>query len=245
MAGHSKWANIKHKKAAQDAKRGQAFTKLTRQITVAVKEAGPDPESNLRLRLAIDQARSMNMPNDNIDRAIKRGQGNLDGDNYDEIVYEGYGPEGVAVLMEVLTDNRNRTVGEVRHQLSKNGGNLGESGCVAWMFDQKGLIVIERNPDLDEDELMTIALEAGADDIETEEDVYKVITDPSDFTTVKAALENEGNYEFIVAEVSMVPKNSIQVSSDVGDNIETLIDALEALDDVQKVYTNYEIADDI
>lgn len=152
MAGHSKWANIKHRKAAQDAKRGQMFTKLARQITVAVKEGGPDPKMNFRLRLAIDKARSVNMPNDNIERAIARGVGGQDGDNYEEIVYEGYGPNGVAIMMDVLTDNRNRTAGDVRHVLSKYGGSLGESGCVAWMFNKKGLIVIEKNESIDEDE---------------------------------------------------------------------------------------------
>ncbi|MFB5065556.1 MAG: YebC/PmpR family DNA-binding transcriptional regulator [Candidatus Wallacebacter cryptica] len=242
MAGHSKWANIKHRKAAQDAKRGQMFTKFARQITVAVKEGGPDPEMNFRLRLAIDKARSGNMPNDNIERAIARGVGGQDGDNYEEIVYEGYGPNGVAIMMDVLTDNRNRTAGEVRHVLSKYGGNLGETGCVAWMFNKKGLIVIEKNNSIDEDELMMTALEAGAEDIETEEDVYKIETDPSSFTEVKETLAEAG-YEFLVAEVSMVPQNSVPISEEDSDTIERLIEALEELDDVQQVYTNYEIAD--
>lgn len=242
MAGHSKWANIKHRKAAQDAKRGQMFTKLARQITVAVKEGGPDPEMNFRLRLAIDKARSVNMPNDNIERAIARGVGGQDGDNYEEIVYEGYGPNGVAIMMDVLTDNRNRTAGDVRHVLSKYGGNLGESGCVAWMFNKKGLIVIEKNESIDEDELMMAALEAGAEDIEAETDVFKIETDPSSFSEVKEALAEAG-YEFLVAEVSMVPQNSVPISEEESEKIEKLIEALEELDDVQQVYTNYEITD--
>lgn len=242
MAGHSKWANIKHRKAAQDAKRGQMFTKLARQITVAVKEGGPDPEMNFRLRLAIDKARSVNMPNDNIERAIARGVGGQDGDNYEEIVYEGYGPNGVAIMMDVLTDNRNRTAGDVRHVLSKYGGSLGESGCVAWMFNKKGLIVIEKNESIDEDELMMAALEAGAEDIEAETDVFKIETDPSSFSEVKEALAEAG-YEFLVAEVSMVPQNSVPISEEESDKIEKLIEALEELDDVQQVYTNYEITD--
>jgi len=242
VAGHSKWANIKHRKAAQDAKRGQMFTKLARQITVAVKEGGPDPEMNFRLRLAIDKARSVNMPNDNIERAIARGVGGQDGDNYEEIVYEGYGPNGVAIMMDVLTDNRNRTAGDVRHVLSKYGGNLGESGCVAWMFNKKGLIVIEKNESIDEDELMMAALEAGAEDIEAETDVFKIETDPSSFSEVKEALAEAG-YEFLVAEVSMVPQNSVPISEEESEKIEKLIEALEELDDVQQVYTNYEITD--
>lgn len=242
MAGHSKWSNIKHRKAAQDAKRGQAFTKVARQIVMAVKEGGPDPETNFRLRLAIDRARQINMPNDNIERAINRGVGNTDGDNFEEIIYEGYGPHGVAIMIQVLTDNRNRTAGEVRHALSKAGGNLGESGCVSWMFEQKGLIAIEQNTasPIDEDELMMQALEAGAEDIQLEEDVFKILTAPNDFNQVKQALEAEG-YQFLVAEVSMVPKNTISISEEAGEQIEKLIDTLEDLDDVQEVYTNYEI----
>lgn len=242
MAGHSKWSNIKHRKAAQDAKRGQAFTKVARQIVMAVKEGGPDPETNFRLRLAIDRARQINMPNDNIERAINRGVGNTDGDNFEEIIYEGYGPHGVAIMIQVLTDNRNRTAGEVRHALSKAGGNLGESGCVSWMFEQKGLIAIEQNTasPVDEDELMMQALEAGAEDIQLEEDVFKILTAPNDFNQVKQALEAEG-YQFLVAEVSMVPKNTISISEEAGEQIEKLIDTLEDLDDVQEVYTNYEI----
>jgi len=242
VAGHSKWANIKHKKAAQDAKRGHLFTKIARQIMVAVKEGGPDPDTNFKLRIAIDKARSVNMPNDNIERAINRGIGGLDGDNYEAIIYEGYGPGGVAILMDVLTDNRNRTASEVRHRLSKHGGNLGEAGCVAWMFDKRGLLVIEKSSAIDEDELIMQALEAGAEDVQAEDDVYKVITDLSSFSAVKTALSAAG-YEFLVAEISMIPKNTIPVSSEIGDKIEALSDALEDLDDVQQVYANYEVVE--
>lgn len=243
MAGHSKWANIKRKKAAQDARRGQAFTKIARQITVAVREGGPDPESNLKLRLAVDKAKAINMPNDNIDRSITRGIGGIDGDNYEEIIYEGYGPCGVAILLEVLTDNRNRTASEIRHRLAKAGGNLGETGCVAWIFDQKGLLVIEQNDAIDEDEVMMIALEAGAEDVETEEDVLKIITEPTAFPAVKAAFDEAGYNDFLVDEVSRIPKNSVVVSAEDEERIERLIDALEELDDVQHVYTNYESSD--
>ncbi len=243
VAGHSKWANIKRKKAAQDTRRGQAFTKIVRQITVAVKEGGPDPESNLKLRLAIDKAKAINMPNDNIERSISRGIGGLDGDNYEEIIYEGYGPCGVAILLEVVTDNRNRTASEIRHRLSKAGGNLGETGCVAWIFEQKGLLVIEQNDAIDEDEVMMIALEAGAEDVETEEDVLKIITEPTRFPEVKTAFVEAGYTEFLIDEVSRIPKNSVIVSAEDEERIEELIDVLEELDDVQQVYTNYESSD--
>lgn len=241
MAGHSKWANIKHKKAKEDAKRGQMFTKMARQITVAVKEGGPDPESNFKLRLAIDAARGINMPNDNIERAIQRGVGGLDGDNFEEIIYEGYGPGGVAIMLTTLTDNRNRTAGEVRHRFSKYGGNLGESGCVAWMFDRKGLLVLERDG-YDEDEVMLQVLEAGAEDMVVNEDVFEITTDPTDFIQVKQALEAEG-MKFLGAEITWIPKNTIVIDAQMQDTIEKLIDALEELDEVQDVYANYEVAE--
>lgn len=241
MAGHSKWANIKHKKVKEDAKRGQMFTKMARQITVAVKEGGPDPESNFKLRLAIDAARGINMPNDNIERAIQRGVGGLDGDNFEEIIYEGYGPGGVAIMLTTLTDNRNRTAGEVRHRFSKYGGNLGESGCVAWMFDRKGLLVLERDG-YDEDEVMLQVLEAGAEDMVVNEDVFEITTDPTDFIQVKQALEAEG-MKFLGAEISWIPKNTIVIDAQMQDTIEKLIDALEELDEVQDVYANYEVAE--
>ncbi|MGI6642065.1 MAG: YebC/PmpR family DNA-binding transcriptional regulator [Limnochordia bacterium] len=239
VAGHSKWANIRHKKSKEDAKRGQMFTKLARQITIATKEGGPDPESNFKLRLAIDAARSVNMPNDNIERAIQRGVGGLDGDNYEEVIYEGYGPNGVAIMLEALTDNRNRTAGELRHRFSKFGGNLGESGCVAWMFDRKGLLVLEREG-RDEDEVMLQALEAGADDVTVNEDVFEITTDPQVFAQVKQELEAVG-MKFVGAELSWIPKNNVPISAAQEESVEKLIDALEDLDEVQEVYTNYEV----
>lgn len=237
MAGHSKWANIKHKKAKEDAKRGQVFTKAARQITVAAKEGGSDPETNFKLRLAIDNARSVNMPNDNIDRAISRGAGGLDGDNYEEIVYEGYGPKGVAMLIDALTDNRNRTASELRHCFSKWGGNLGESGCVAWMFEKKGLLILDREG-LDEDALMLAALEAGAEDVESEGDVLKVITEPGEFSDVRTQLKQAG-YAFLASEITMLPSSTVSVEDDDLAGIERLIESLEELDDVQQVYANY------
>ncbi|HHU62092.1 MAG TPA: YebC/PmpR family DNA-binding transcriptional regulator [Natronincola sp.] len=239
MAGHSKWSNIKHKKAKEDAKRGQIFTKVGRQIMVAVKEGGPDPESNLRLRLAIDNARAVNMPNDNIERAIARGIGGQDGAAFSEVYYEGYGPNGVAIMLYTLTDNRNRTAGEVRHRFSKHGGNLGETGCVSWMFERKGLLVVERS-EVDEDEVMLLALEAGADDVEVEGDVIEIITDPSSFTEVKDNLEEQG-LKFLGAEISFIPQNTVAIPAEAEENIEKLIDLLEELDEVQDVYSNYEV----
>ncbi len=239
MAGHSKWSNIKRKKAKEDAKRGQVFTKLGRQITVAVREGGPDPETNFRLRLAMDTARTANMPNDTIERAIARGVGGLDGASFAEVFYEGYGPNGVAVLLYTLTDNRNRTAGELRHRFSKFGGNLGESGCVAWMFQRKGLLVVERG-EIDEDEVMLSALEAGADDVLTEGDVIEIHTDPADFNRVKTELEGEG-LRFLGAEISFVPENTVSIEAQAGEQMENLIELLEELDEVQEVYSNYEI----
>lgn len=239
MAGHSKWSNIKHKKAKEDAKRGQMFTKVGRKITVAAKEGGPDPETNIRLRLAIDEARSVNMPNDNIERAIQRAVGGLEGANYSEVVYEGYGPNGVAIMLHTLTDNRNRTAGEVRHRFSKYGGNLGESGCVAWMFQRRGLLVVERG-EVDEDEVMLQALEAGAEDVITEGDVIQILTDPSEFIQIKEELEKQG-MQFLGAEISFIPENTVEVGEAEAETIEKLIEMLEELDEVQEVYSNYEV----
>jgi YebC/PmpR family DNA-binding regulatory protein len=239
MAGHSKWANIKHKKSKEDAKRGQIFTKVGRQITVAVKEGGPDPESNIRLRLAIDSARAVNMPNDNIERAIARGVGGVDGANYSEVFYEGYGPNGVAIMLHTLTDNRNRTAGELRHRFSKYGGNLGESGCVAWMFERKGLLVVERS-EVDEDEVMLLALEAGADDVLTDGDVIEILTEPSEFVQIKADLEEQG-LTFLGAEISFIPENTVVIPEEAVEGLEKLIEVLEELDEVQEVYSNYEL----
>ncbi len=240
MAGHSKWANIKHKKAKEDAKRGQVFTKLARKITVAAKEGGPDPDSNVRLRLAVDEARSFNMPNDNIERAIQRAVGGLEGVSYSEVLYEGYGPNGVAIMLHALTDNRNRTASEVRHRFSKYGGNLGESGCVAWMFNRRGLLVIERGENVDEDDVMMLALEAGAEDVVVEGDVIEIHTDPSDFIRMKEDLEGQG-LNFIGAEISYIPQNTVQVNQEQAEKVEKLIEVLEELDEVQEVYANYEV----
>ncbi|NLY29111.1 MAG: YebC/PmpR family DNA-binding transcriptional regulator [Firmicutes bacterium] len=238
MAGHSKWSNIKHRKSKEDARRGQLFTKLARQITIAAREGGGDPQSNFRLRLAVEKARASNMPNDNIDRAIKRGTGELEGDRLEEIIYEGYGPAGMAVLLEALTDNRNRTASDLRHLFSKYGGNLGESGCVAWMFEKKGRLIIntEVTP-VDEETVMLEAIESGAEDIEVEENYIEIITAPGDFQAVKESLEASG-YVFDDAEVTMIPTNTVEIPADKTEQALKLLEALEELDDVQQVYAN-------
>lgn len=243
MAGHSKWSNIKRKKEKEDAKRGKVFTKLSRQITVAAREGGGDPETNFRLRLAIDQARAANMPNDNIERAIKRGTGELEGAAFEEIVYEGYGPAGVAVLLEVMTDNRNRTASEVRHLFSRYGGNLGESGCVAWMFESKGQIRVPADG-IDEEELMLAAIEAGAEDLERVDDVFEITTDPSALHAVQAALR-EANYPIAEAFLSRIPTTTVGISADQAEKILALLEALEDHDDVQEVYTNADFNDEV
>lgn len=244
MAGHSKWANIKHRKGAVDAKRGKIFTKLIKEITVAARMGGGDPNANPRLRSAVAAARNENMPKDNIDRAIKKGTGELDGANYEEITYEGYGPGGVAVLVECMTDNRNRTVGEVRYFFSKSGGNLGESGCVSWMFDKKGLLLIEKSV-IDEDKLMELAIEAGADDVVEEDNLFQVLTEPDNFPAVREALESNG-VSFVEASISMVPKNVVEVTEEkAAKSLMKLLDNLEDNDDVQKVHANFDIPDEI
>lgn len=239
MAGHSKWANIKHRKSRVDAQRGKIFTKIAKEIMVAVKQGGPDPEGNFKLRLAIQKARLNNMPNDNIQRAIQRGLGDLDGSNYEEVIYEGYGPGGAALLLEILTDNRNRTAPEIRHILSKHGGSLGESGCVAWMFQRRGLLVIEKTKEIDEDEFILAALDAGALDVKLEEDSLEVITEPSDFEDVKQALNNLG-YTFVIEEVTMIPQTTISLEGNEKETMEKLLEILEDHNDIQNVYTNYE-----
>lgn len=239
MSGHSKWHTIKHKKGATDAKRGKIFTKLIKEITVAARTGGGDPDANARLRKGISDAKAANMPNDTIDRAIKRGSGGLDGVHYDEITYEGYGPGGVAILIETMTDNRNRTVAELRHLLSKNGGNLGESGSVAWMFDKKGYIVVDKAAK-SEDELFEIAIEAGADDMQEEGDVFEIYTTTENFEAVSDAVKAAG-IEPQVAEVSMVPQNSVALTGADAAQMLKLYDVLEDNDDVQKVYANFDI----
>lgn len=238
MAGHSKWKNIQKRKNAQDQKRGKIFMKLAKDIYVAAKEGGADPEMNPSLRLAVDKAKANNMPNDNIDRAIKKATGNLDGVTYEDGFYEGYGPAGTAIMVEILTDNKNRTAADVRHAFSKHGGNLGENGCVSFMFNRKGYLLIDRETtDADEDTLMLALLEAGAEEMETSEDVFEIYTEPEDFKSVKEALEAEG-YQFEEAEVTFIPTTESDLSEENQRQFDKLIDALEDLEDVQDVYHN-------
>ncbi len=240
MAGHSKWANIKIKKGKSDAQRGKAFTKLGRELAIAVKQGGPNPDANARLRDAIAKAKAANMPNDNIARSIKKAAGEGDGDNYDEITYEGYGPGGVAVIVEAATDNRNRTAGDVRHYFDKFGGNLGQTGSVTFMFNKKGIILIENDGKITEDDLMMDVLEAGAEDLSTEDDYFEIITEPAEFSTVREALEKKG-YEFAEASVSMLPTTMTKLTDAKQiEQMERLVDSLEDMDDVQNVYHNWE-----
>ncbi len=240
MSGHSKWHTIKHKKGALDAKRGKIFTKLIKEITVAARVGGSgDVDQNARLRKCVIDAKAVNMPNDTIDRAIKRGTGELEGVNYDEITYEGYGIGGVAVLVETMTDNRNRTVAELRHLFSKNGGNLGEAGSVAWMFDKKGYIVVDKEAK-SEDELFEIVTDAGADDMQDEGDVYEIYTAPENHDAVETALKSAG-VDPQASEVSMIPQNYIALTGDDAKKMLKLYEAIDDNDDVQKVYANFDI----
>jgi YebC/PmpR family DNA-binding regulatory protein len=244
MSGHSKWANIKHRKGAADARRGKIFTRLIKEITVAARMGGGDIDGNARLRSAVAVAKTENMPKDNITRAIKKGTGELEGEIYDEILYEGYGPGGVAVLVECMTDNRNRTVADIRHYFAKSNGNLGESGCVAWMFDKKGLVIVEKST-ISEEELMGIALESGAEDVVEEESEFQVLTAPEDFDEVREAMEKAG-VAISSAEVSMVPKNTVDVTEEnVAKSLMKLLENLEDHDDVQKVHANFDIDDSL
>jgi YebC/PmpR family DNA-binding regulatory protein len=239
MSGHSKWHSIKHKKGATDAKRGKLFTKFIKEITVAARTGGGDPDSNARLRKAILDAKAGNMPNDTIDRAVRRGTGAEEGVNYEEITYEGYGPGGVALLIEAVTDNRNRTVAEIRHMFSKNGGNLGEAGSVGWLFEKKGYIVVEKAAK-PEEELFDIAIEAGADDLRDDEDNFEIITSPESFEKVQEAIKSAG-IEPQVAEVSMVPQTYVQLTGNDARQMLKLMEAIEDHDDVQKVHANFDI----
>ena len=242
MSGHSKWSTIKRKKGANDAQRAKIFTKVAREILVAVKAGGPDPDNNSSLKDAIAKARSVNMPNDNITRTIKKASGSTDGDNYETVVYEGYGPSGVAVIVDTLTDNRNRTAANVRHYFDKFGGNLGTSGCVSFMFDKKGVIVID-NEDIDEDEITMDALDAGAEDLSITDDCIEITSSPDDFHAVRDALE--AKYTISSAEISMVPQTMTQISDP--DHITLmgrLLDNLDDDDDVQNVYHNWDMPDD-
>ena len=238
MSGHSKWATIKHKKAATDAKRGKKFTTIIKEITIAARDGGGDPESNPRLRQAIANAKSANMPSDNITRAIKKGMGELPGVNYEETIYEGYGPAGVAIMMACLTDNKKRTVANIRHLITKYGGNLGENGSVSWMFDKKGQITLKANS-VDEEKVFEVALEVGAEDFEVDGDFIIISTDPSDIMSVLDALEEKG-YEVESANIDMVPKNLQNVDSDKEESVITLLEALEDHDDIKAVFTNFD-----
>ena len=242
MSGHSKWSTIKHKKGKEDARRGKIFTKLIKEITVAARMGGGDPGGNPRLRSAILAAKAENMPKENIDRGIKKGTGELPGVSYEEAIFEGYGPGGVAVLVEILSDNRKRTVADIRHVFSKNAGNLGEAGCVSWMFDKKGLIVFEKNK-VDEEKLMDLALEAGAQDVRETDKEYEVIAGPSDFERVKKQLE-EAKLTPSYAEVGMVPQSTIRLTGKEAQQMLRLMESLEDSEDVQHVYANFDIADE-
>ncbi len=239
MSGHSKWATIKRKKGAADAKRGKIFTKLIKEITIAARQGGGDPAGNPRLRLAIDNAKAANMPADNVERAIKKATGELEGVSYVELVYEGYGPGGIAILVEVATDNKNRTVAEVRHIFSKMGGSMGESGSVAWMFERKGIITIKRN-DKSEDEVMEVVLDSGADDMQTEEDIFEVTTSLESFETVRKALVDKG-LETENAALQWIAKNTLAVGGEDAEKVIKLIEMLEDNDDVQNVFSNADI----
>ncbi len=243
MSGHSKWNNIKNKKEKTDAQKAKIFTKMGREIAVAAKSGGANPESNSRLKDAIAKARSYNMPNDNIQRVIQKAAGEQNMDNYEDVVYEGYGPNGVAVIVETLTDNRNRTAGDVRHYFDKFGGNLGTNGSVSWMFDRKGIIVIAKDGGIDEDELMEAALDAGADDFVSEDGVFEISTAPEAFASVRESLEGSG-YSFETCEIQLLPQNYITLTDEHDISMmEKLIDALEDNDDVQNIYHNWEEAE--
>ena len=242
MSGHSKWANIKHKKGKSDAQKAKVFTKIGRELQIAVKAGGPDPESNSKLKDVIAKAKAANMPNDNITRSIKRASGEGANDIMEEITYEGYGPSGVAIIVETVTDNRNRTAADIRHIFDKSGGNLGSTGCVSFMFDKKGLIIIENDGDIEEEKLMMDALECGAEDFSADEDAFEITTDPTNFSEVRNALEEKG-YSFLEAEVSMIPQNYVTLTDEKQrEQIERLIDALEDNDDVMEVWHNWEEA---
>jgi YebC/PmpR family DNA-binding regulatory protein len=243
MSGHSKWSSIKHKKGAADAKRGKVFTKLIKEITVAARLGGGDPDGNPRLRSAIAAAKAENMPKENIERGIKKGTGELEGVSYEEANYEGYGPGGAAVLVECLTDNKNRAVADVKHLFERHGGNLGEPGCVSWIFEQKGLIVFEKE-NVDEEQLLELALEAGAEDVNEEETQFEVITDPSDFEAVKAAID-AASLPYTFSEVTMIPKNTVALEGKKAQQMLKLMEGLEDNDDVNHVYSNFDISEEV
>ena len=243
MSGHNKWSTIKHKKGAADAKRGKIFSKLIKEITIAARMGGGDPDANPRLRTVIAAAKSENMPKDNIERAIKKGTGELEGVNYEESTYEGYGPGGAAVFIESVTDNKNRAVADIRHIFSKNGGNLGENGCVAWMFDKKGYIAIEKKV-VDEDSLMETSIEAGAEDVREDNGSFEIITEPDDFESVKTAIDKAA-IVYIDAEITMLPQSTTNLEGKQALQMVKLMEALDDCEDVQKVYTNADIPEEI
>jgi YebC/PmpR family DNA-binding regulatory protein len=244
MSGHSKWANIKHRKGKQDAVRGKMFTKIARQLTVAAKDGGTDPEYNAGLKSAIEMAKAANMPNDNIKRAIQKGAGGADGVNYEEIRYEGYGSNGVAVIVDCLTDNKKRTVADIKYYFDKNGGNMGTTGSVAFMFDRKGILLIDRDAfSIDEDEMMMQALEAGAEDFEATDEFYEIITDPNDFSAVRDALL-AAEISFIKAELTYIPQMQTAIPEESYKNMNRMLDAMEENDDIQNVYHNWDMPEE-
>lgn len=244
MSGHSKWASIKHKKGKEDAKRGQVFSKLSRAVTVAAKEGGGNPDMNPALAQAIEKAKEYNMPADNIKRAIQKGTGEIAGATYEHMVYEAYGPGGVAMIIDIMTDNKNRTAADMRHLFTRHGGKLGTSGSVSWMFEQKGVALVSKDAQTDEDNLLTIVLEAGAEDMVSEDDHYEIISLPNDLENIKAALEGS-TVAYSSAEITMLPKDTVKVDMADAKKLLKLMDALEEHDDVQNVYANFDIPDDI
>jgi len=243
MSGHSKWSSIKHKKGAADAKRGKIFSRLIKEVTVAARLGGGDPDGNPCLRTAIQAAKAENMPKDNIERAIKKGSGELEGTSYEEANYEGYGPGGVAMLIDCLTDNKNRTVADIKHLFDRHGGNLGEPGCVAWMFEKKGLIILEKDK-VDEEVLLDVALEAGAEDVKDGETEFEVVMEPSDFEAVKEAFDTAG-ITYTLAENGMIPQNTIKLEGKKANQMLNLMDALEDHEDISHVYANFDIPDEV
>lgn len=243
MSGHSKWANIKHKKGKADALRGKITTKISREITIAVRMGGSDPTGNMKLKLALSKAKANNIPKDNIQRAIQKGAGALEGQSFEEITYEGYGPAGVAMMVSCLTDNRNRTAADVRHVFSKYGGNLGATGCVGYMFQQKGVFAVSKETGVEEDDLMMIALEAGAEDIKNEEEGFEIVTTPDTFDDVEKALADAG-IEVEMAEITMIPDTMAELSAEDAERVQKMLDVLEDLDDVQDVYHNADLPED-
>lgn len=243
MSGHSKWANIKHKKGKADALRGKITTKISREITIAVRMGGADPTGNMKLKLALSKAKANNIPKDNIQRAIQKGAGALEGQSFEEITYEGYAPAGVAMMVSCLTDNRNRTAADVRHVFSKHGGNLGASGCVSYMFKQKGIFAVSAETGVSEDDLMMIALDAGAEDIKSSEDGFEIITDPAAYDDVEKALA-DNNIEVAMSEITMVPDTMAELSGEDAEKVQKMLDALDDCDDVQDVYTNADLPED-